>query len=293
LAGFSQFVFGVLGAKLGFTFSQGFIDYVLYYSLDTKPWLVMVVGPIFGAIYYGVFYGMIKAFDLKTPGREDSDAVEAAAVITGGTSQDRAVALIRAFGGKKNLKALDACITRLRIELHDVKKLNVERLKAMGASGVLTVGNGVQAIFGPQSENLKGAMEDAIRNRATGIDGEDLPQVAASYSSGAASALSAQKTPSPGLTKNIQPFASSWLDALGGKGNLVEAEPCALTRLRVVLRDRALLNEKALLASGVQAVVRQDAASSKGGTYHLLIGLELGAQADLFEKDWASKTASV
>ncbi|MBA3296712.1 MAG: PTS transporter subunit EIIC, partial [Acidobacteria bacterium] len=46
LAGTAQLLFNVLGAKLGFTFSHGFIDYVLYYTLDTKPWLVLVVGPL-------------------------------------------------------------------------------------------------------------------------------------------------------------------------------------------------------------------------------------------------------
>ena len=47
LAGSAQLLFNVLGAHLGFTFSQGFIDYVLYYGLDTRPWLVLVVGPVY------------------------------------------------------------------------------------------------------------------------------------------------------------------------------------------------------------------------------------------------------
>jgi PTS system glucose-specific IIC component len=52
------------------------------------------------------------------------------------------------------------------------------KLKAMGASGVVQVGSGIQAIFGPQSENLKTDMEIYLK---TAGDDAELP-VAASAS---------------------------------------------------------------------------------------------------------------
>jgi PTS system N-acetylglucosamine-specific IIC component len=55
---------------------------------------------------------------------------------------------------------VDACITRLRMEVADKSKVDQARLKALGAAGVLEVGNSVQAVFGTQSESLK----DEIRN---------------------------------------------------------------------------------------------------------------------------------
>lgn len=51
------------------------------------------------------------------------------------------------MGGKENIKHLDACITRLRVEVEDKSKVDVQGLKALGASGVLEVGNNMQAIF--------------------------------------------------------------------------------------------------------------------------------------------------
>ena len=51
------------------------------------------------------------------------------------------------MGGKENIKHLDACITRLRVEVNDKSKVDVEGLKALGASGVLEVGNNMQAIL--------------------------------------------------------------------------------------------------------------------------------------------------
>jgi PTS system N-acetylglucosamine-specific IIC component len=72
LTGVSMVVMNALGARDGFTFSAGFTDWALNFlgSNHEKPWLVWVVGPVFGLVYYFVFRFMILKFDLKTPGRE-------------------------------------------------------------------------------------------------------------------------------------------------------------------------------------------------------------------------------
>ena len=67
--------------------------------------------------------------------------------------------LIRAFGGKTNITSLDACITRLRIEVADKSKVDKAAIQKLGAAGVLEVGNNVQAIFGPRAEALKSEMQ--------------------------------------------------------------------------------------------------------------------------------------
>jgi glucose-like phosphotransferase system IIB component len=74
----------------------------------------------------------------------------------------------RAVGGRSNLVSLDACITRLRVRLADVTNTRPDRLKALGAAGVVAVGDGMQAIFGTRSENLKTEMEDLSEARRTG-----------------------------------------------------------------------------------------------------------------------------
>ena len=51
----------------------------LYYGLDTRPWLVLVVGPVYALIYYGVFRFFIERLNLMTPGREREDAAATAA----------------------------------------------------------------------------------------------------------------------------------------------------------------------------------------------------------------------
>nr|WP_113867870.1 glucose PTS transporter subunit EIIB [Brenneria salicis]NMN90944.1 PTS system D-glucose-specific IIB component (Glc family) [Brenneria salicis ATCC 15712 = DSM 30166]RBP60524.1 PTS system D-glucose-specific IIB component (Glc family) [Brenneria salicis ATCC 15712 = DSM 30166]RLM30145.1 PTS glucose transporter subunit IIBC [Brenneria salicis ATCC 15712 = DSM 30166] len=63
--------------------------------------------------------------------------------------------LVSAFGGKENIVSLDACITRLRVEVHDLRSVNSAHLQKLGALGVIIVDNQVQAIFGRQSDNLR------------------------------------------------------------------------------------------------------------------------------------------
>src|SRR6185436_6210274 len=213
LAGFAQLLFNVLGAHLGFTFSQGFIDYVLYYTLDTRPWLVLVVGPVFALLYYGVFRFFIERLDLMTPGREREDAATAAtSAIAGGDSLERQ--LVLAFGGRRNIKSLDACITRLRVELHDVAKANPDRLKALGAAGVMNVGKSLQAVFGTRSENLKTDMEAYLKTGGAGDDADVVTSPPSIAPAPAAGDAALARDPAA-ATK-----ARGYILALGGKQNI-------------------------------------------------------------------------
>ncbi len=166
LAGLAFPILYLLGARLCYSFSHGFIDYALFYVLDVKPWLVLIVGPIYFLLYFGIFYGAIKLFNLKTPGREE-DIAEVAfaggAPVLADPRQEFSRQLVLAFGGKSNIRSLDACITRLRIGVNDPNKVNQARLKAMGAAGVVVVGNNMQAIFGPKSESYKTDMDEYVK----------------------------------------------------------------------------------------------------------------------------------
>ncbi|HSC80750.1 MAG TPA: PTS glucose transporter subunit IIBC, partial [Chitinolyticbacter sp.] len=149
LAASTQFLANTLDMHMGFTFSQGGIDFLLFNAFGKNAqnwWLVLILGPIYAAIYYGVFRFAIAKLNLKTPGREDDEAgvIEASHSV----GDDRTRELVAAFGGADNIQSLDACITRLRIAVADIDKVDQARLKAMGAAGVMVVGNGVQAVFG-------------------------------------------------------------------------------------------------------------------------------------------------
>ncbi len=156
LAGSAFVVTILLGMKHGTTFSHGLIDFVVLFAQSTKGWMFPIVGLIYAAIYYTIFRVAISALDLKTPGREDEAAEESVAEMA---EHYMAEQLVMAFGGKANIASLDACITRLRVGVKDVAKVDQAKLKSLGAAGVVVAGSGIQAIFGTKSDNLKTDMD--------------------------------------------------------------------------------------------------------------------------------------
>ncbi|HDG5654788.1 TPA: PTS transporter subunit IIABC [Staphylococcus aureus] len=181
LDGLSFLTLYLLDVHLGYTFSGGFIDYVLLGVLPNKTqwWLVIPVGLVYAVIYYFVFRFLIVKLKYKTPGREDkqSQAVTASAT-------ELPYAVLEVMGGKANIKHLDACITRLRVEVNDKSKVDVPGLKDLGASGVLEVGNNMQAIFGPKSDQIKHEMQQimngqVVENPTTMEDDKDETVVVA------------------------------------------------------------------------------------------------------------------
>ncbi|SDC29917.1 PTS system D-glucosamine-specific IIA component, Glc family /PTS system D-glucosamine-specific IIB component, Glc family /PTS system D-glucosamine-specific IIC component, Glc family [Candidatus Frackibacter sp. WG11] len=146
--------------RLGYTFSASLIDYILGISNAGNPWQFwLIVGPIIGVMYFVVFYFGIKWFDFATPGRGNDDKTDDALegiMSNPGEDNDKAAAVLEALGGAENVKEIDACITRLRTNLVTSEKVDQDRLKQLGASGVMDAGGGnVQVVFGPESDVLK------------------------------------------------------------------------------------------------------------------------------------------
>ena len=257
LAGLAYFLCVELGIKHGFTFSHGLIDYIVLFPKSHGALWLLVIGPVWGALYYGIFAFAIRRFNLLTPGREVEDTAKPARAASG---DQFALQLVRAFGGRSNILSLDACITRLRVALADVTKASPDTLKALGAAGVVVVGNGMQAIFGTRSENLKTEMEEYLKSAGPEADETEAPSpVKVSAPSG----LQPRLRDADAARK-----ASAYIGALGGADNIARVDACAETRLRVVVRDGAKVDDSALRARGIAAVVRLE-----GGVVHLLTDL--------------------
>ncbi|BBZ31839.1 PTS transporter subunit EIIC [Mycolicibacterium confluentis] len=173
LTGLSLAIAYLLDIHLGFSFSAGLIDLLLYGTAPAAkniP-LLIAMGAVFFVVYYLIFRFAITRWNLRTPGREpdaEFEAQQRANLGDGGESatavvaDSRAEQVIAAFGGRENLVNVDACITRLRMEVADPTKVDQDRLKALGAAGVIEVGNNVQAVFGTQAEALKNEITDAL-----------------------------------------------------------------------------------------------------------------------------------
>jgi PTS system N-acetylglucosamine-specific IIC component len=195
LTGLSLAIAYLLDIHLGFSFSAGLIDLLLYGTAPAAKNIPLLIGMgvVFFVVYYLLFRFAIVKWNLRTPGREpesEFEAEEAAnlgegadaatAVAVGGSgaatetktlaastpapaaADSKAEQVIAAFGGRENLVNVDACITRLRMEVADKSRVDQARLKSLGAAGVVEVGNSVQAVFGTDAEALKNDIIDIL-----------------------------------------------------------------------------------------------------------------------------------
>ncbi len=164
LTGVSVFLAATFHWTAGFGFSAGLIDFILSCRLPlaNKPFMLFILGLGFAVVYYFVFTFMIKTFNLMTPGRENEDQSEELEIqLPGGTNfEAMAEKIYEALGGKENIKSIDNCITRLRIEVKDSSNVNEKKIKAAGASGVIRPSKGsVQVVIGPQVQFVADAMK--------------------------------------------------------------------------------------------------------------------------------------
>jgi PTS system N-acetylglucosamine-specific IIC component len=191
LTGLSLAIAHLLDIHLAFSFSAGLADLILYCTAPAArnvPYLI-AMGVIYFAVYYFLFRFAITKWNMRTPGREPEDEFEAseaanltegedaATAVEGGrsgvatetitapapvASDSKAEQIIAAFGGRDNLVNVDACITRLRMEVADKRKVDQARLRSLGAAGVIEVGNSVQAVFGTDADALKNAIQEIL-----------------------------------------------------------------------------------------------------------------------------------
>ncbi|MGV3026965.1 PTS transporter subunit EIIC [Clostridium thermobutyricum] len=177
LAGLSFMLMDIFNVFIGMTFSGGLIDFSLFGLLPagagvpTKWFMVLAVGAVYAVVYYFLFSFLIKKFNLKTPGR-DSEEKETKLFTkkdfqgtnnsTGNDVKDNAPKVLEALGGEENIVSVDACITRLRVEVKHKDIVDKETLTGLGAAGVVEVGNGVQVIFGAKANSYKNEINSII-----------------------------------------------------------------------------------------------------------------------------------
>lgn len=232
LTGISMALMHALGVKLGFGFSAGLFDYLLNFGIAQKPLLLIPVGLAYFAVYYVLFTFFIKKFNLMTMGREEVAAGSSAAASLGSKGSDRARGFIGALGGAANLKSVDACTTRLRLQVASNDAVDEAALKALGSRGMIKPAAGsVQVVLGPEAELIADEIRAALAN----------PQAAAADGG----ALKA---------------------ALGGSDNIRAVEVVAGSRLRVELADASRINEGNLKALGVSGVM-----AMPGNLVHLVV----------------------
>jgi N-acetylglucosamine PTS system EIICBA or EIICB component len=223
LTGVSFIIMNALGVRLGFGFSAGLFDYVLNFNKATRPWLLFPVGAVYFALYYGVFRFAIVKLNLKTPGRDPTEAAPQVAIPA--TAGGRGAAYIAALGGPANLTSVDACTTRLRLVIANQDAVNTDALKALGARGfVRPSATALQVVIGANADQIAGEIRDALRSSASTVPSE------------------------PDAAK-----MNDLLNALGGRGNIRSID-LAASRLRIGVAQTSVIDATAIRSLGLRGV---------------------------------------
>jgi PTS system N-acetylglucosamine-specific IIC component len=248
LTGVSMVVMDFLGVRLGFGFSAGLFDYILNFNLATRAWWLLPMGLIYFAVYYGLFRFFIVRWDLKTPGR---DVEPVASNMTEAASGQGASAWIAALGGAKNLVSVDACTTRLRLQIADSSAVREDQLRSLGARGVVCPGPGaLQVVVGPVADQL-------------------ASEISAQLKIGRADSQPSRAEPAKDQAVDINyddKALRSLLTALGEKHNIASIETHS-TRLRIAVTDPSKVDEAQVRSLGWRGMARPSST-----VLHILVG---------------------
>ncbi len=274
LTGISMALMNFLHVRLGFTFSAGAFDYIISYRLGTNGWVLIPVGLVYFLIYYFLFSFAIRKFNLATPGRAEASLEPSAEEVptASGVAGSRvappalagAVGFVRALGGNRNLKLVDACTTRLRLEVVDDSLVNEPALRTLGARGIIRPGRNVlQVVIGPQAEIVAGEIREAMVSGEYAALGAAVHEPAVSTDNAAGPIFERPAS----ATAEDATIAQHLVDAFGGSSNVQLAETVAVTRLRFVLRDGRQADEEALKRTGLTGVMK-----ASENVWHIIAG---------------------
>lgn len=174
LTGIFVFIAASMKWIAGFSFSAGFIDYILSIKAPFSNDIFMLIplGIICAFVYYFLFKFMILRYNLMTPGREIDEIVftdtvaESSITLESDDYDELAIIYVEALGGVDNIISVDSCITRLRVEVKDMQLVDEDKIISTGVSGIVKMGKtGLQAIIGTRVDFIVEAMNDIIRYR--------------------------------------------------------------------------------------------------------------------------------
>ena len=162
---FSQLLLYVLGCRLAFTGSiiDAVIDAIALPASATKWFIAIIAAAIVIPIWYFIGVFIIKKFNLATPGREEEEdytqedlkkVAERNKNVEDGNLGD-VLDIIDGLGGKENIDYVTNCLTRLRVDVKDVSKVDDAKINKFINSGIVKNGNNVQIIIGLTVSDVK------------------------------------------------------------------------------------------------------------------------------------------
>lgn len=223
LTGISLYIAAEMGWMSGFGFSAGFVDLALSARnpLAVNWYMLIAQGLCFFVVYYFGFIFVIKRFNLATPGREKGAASDSRPVLLDTDTVDLAANILEALGGKSNVKNVEHCITRLRLELVDTDLVDSELLQNQVAGSLVIDKKNMQLIIGLNVESIAEAFQARLGDKPNDSQSESID---ASTHAGKAQVI---------------------IKGLGGADNIVKVDNC-ITRLRLEVKDSSIIDKDTL-----------------------------------------------
>lgn len=168
-----------LAPHIGMSFSGGLIDWIIYGGIQiqfgSNAWWALLFGIAYVPIYYFLFLILIKKYNISTPGRGENTRLFTKEDFINKNNKDAtnlnlskerllAISVINAYGGLENIKNVDACITKLRIQVSNQEIVDADTLtQELGAKGIITPSKqSVYAVYGAKADRLKNEINEII-----------------------------------------------------------------------------------------------------------------------------------
>lgn len=177
----SYMLANILHMHIGLTFSGGTIDYILFGIIptfsghETGWYWVLILGPMYGVIYFFIFHFVTKLKKLDIPGNGNTSEFRTKDEFRNRNSnvqsensnnefENISGEIIKILGGKENIITVDACATRLRLSVKEAEAIDEALFKKLGAVAATKKGNYIQAIFGGKSDIIKSYIKEKLKS---------------------------------------------------------------------------------------------------------------------------------
>ncbi|MFQ8870770.1 MAG: PTS transporter subunit EIIC, partial [Varibaculum timonense] len=175
LTGVSVAIAAAMHWTAGFGFSAGFVDMFLSAQnpVANKWYMLLVMGVVFFALYFVIFYALIGVMNMHTPGRELEDDELDMSDLEDVDPSSQAATILNGLGGAENIDTLDYCTTRLRVNVKDPLKINEKVIKAAKVAGIIRPGQkSIQVVIGPQVQFVYDDMAMLLKSSSAVLMGE-------------------------------------------------------------------------------------------------------------------------
>lgn len=162
LSGLASLVAWMLNIHLG---GYALPMILINWHRQTNGWLILPLGLLWTALYYFTFRAVIRWRRPPILGQvAEEDAAESAPTVDA-----EGAAYLEALGGAANIVHLEACMTRLRMVVREPLRLDDDRLKQLGARGIVRPGGGdVQVVVGARAGEIEGRIRAAMAGAGAG-----------------------------------------------------------------------------------------------------------------------------